>query len=333
MREKTISKKIVSIIGIIASIAILYLQARYVLQNFYIASVSPGIKIDNKKLGLELGFMLLFGVVGLVLTTVTNLLDPEKKKLAVRNLAISSAVFLTISLVLSITFIALESSTFYNNFVYEGKRGFHYFFYDSKKYVLITLFTIIAIASCFMNFSKQTKERINQAWMYILVIGLLILNSMFLMVTILDAAKSGLYRYDTKAMIIPGAVLGVTLFLLTSLHTVLGVTQRRIVSNDKLNIDKLRIANKVFIGIETSFFVVLISLVFAIIKILLKQSSIETGVLYVQYFLGEYLLVGIITSMAVIAQSRFSSDERLVFERNERINQENELNNSEVFKS
>lgn len=333
MKEKTISKKIVSIIGIIASATILFLQSRYVLQNFYIASVNPGLKVNNLKLGLELGFMLLFGLISFILTSLTNLINAEKKKLVVRNLSIAATVFASISLILSIVFIAIESATFYPNFVYEGKRGFHYFLYDSKKYVLITLLSMIAIASHFMNFAKQTKERINQAWMYILVIGLLILNSMFLMVTILDAFKSQLYNYNTKAMIIPGVVFGIILYLLCSVHTFLGITQRRVVSNDKLNMNKLRVANITFIAIETVLFVTIISLVFAVIKTLLTQLSISVATLYIQYFMGEFLLVGVITAMALVSQSRFSSDERLVFERNERLAQENELNNSEVFKA
>lgn len=327
--QKSQTQKIIMVISIIAASLLMIITLRFLSQNLYMIN-QLSAKVDKPKvMYAKLYTMIGFNALAWIMNLVYFVIKVNKDKGYIyKRLAIANSVIIGVSLILTVVFLNTEAASLTKEFLYDptnssSTRSLRYYFYQDRKYIHAVILSIMMIVSYFGQLVKQSKEKVVQSALYSIAIILVFINSMFLMVTMLDGLKSPSEEVSKKWVTIPGVALSALAFFVSFFHIFVGIIQRRAISDDKLNHKKIQIASYTFIGIE----LVLTLAVIIMLNFIFNQKKTYFVVLF-----SEYLQILVIGSLLVFGAIKYSADERLVTERKERLQAQSEIDNSETLK-
>lgn len=325
MKNKSLSQKIISIVSLVAVVFILLLEIKFLVQINRLGAQGQTIKRPIE-LYSKLGVVIGFGFLSAVMVYLLNFLNFKTDK-ARKDFSIAVCVFVFINLLLAIIFLTTEASDFAKLFQLndKSKRNISYYFFHIKKEFLIFVFSLVIFVNEVINFSKNKKEQIRQSHVYFLVVLATFINALFLMVSILDTKQIPEVYFDSrfKPSIISAVVFSVIGFLVSFVHIFVTIAQRRAIGNEALSNKKIKLAGIILNSVEIGAQVIALALMNSL-------SLLSTTNFYQTFFMLEYLFLLILLAQNQIALSAFSIDQRLVDERNKRLQDEDEM--KEVFK-
>lgn len=327
--QKSQTQKIISAISIIAASLLVLISLRFLSQNLYMV-YAHSAKIDKParmfaKLYPMVGMTVVVWIMNLVYFVVKL---PKGKEYIYKRLAIANCVLILISLILTITFMNTEADVIMKEFLYdptkpESTRSLGYYFYNHRKYVQSIILSIMLMISYLAKLVRQSKEKVVQSALYSVAIILVFINSMFLMVTMLDGLMSPNEDVSGKWVTIPSVVLSSVAFFISFFHIFVGIIQRRAISDDNLNNKKLKISSYTFISLE---------IILSLSVIIMLQFIFNVKKTYLIVLFTEYAQILFIGALLVLGAIKYSADERLVVERKERLQAQAEIDNSETLK-